>query len=53
MKWLIFDVMLQERFICTLKMKICPLFPVSEDEIKQFVESKRPSLKGKKYIIAF
>ncbi len=53
MKWLIFDVMLQDRFICTLKMKFCPLFPVSENEIKDFVESKRPSLKGKKYIIAF
>ena len=49
MKTLVFDVMLNGRFVCTLRMKYCPLFPLTVDEICEFVESKRPTLKGKKY----
>lgn len=45
--------MLNERFICTLKYKFCPLFPIELDDLKKFFESKRPSLKGKDYNIAF
>ena len=53
MKTLVFDVMLKGRFVCTLRMKYCPLFPLTVDEICEFVESKRPTLKGKKYNIEF
>jgi len=53
MTTLTFDVMLEDRFVCTLKMKYCPLFPLTEKEICDFIESKRPTLKGKKYHIAF
>lgn len=53
MKTLVFDVMLNGRFVCTLRMKYCPLFPITEKEICDFVESKRPTLKGKNYNIAF
>ena len=53
MKDLIFDVMLNGRFVCTLKYSFCPLSPITPEEIAKFVESKRPSLKGKKYNIAF
>ena len=49
----VFDVMLNGRFVCTLRMKYCPLFPLTVDEICEFVESKRPTLKGKKYNIEF
>lgn len=28
MKTLIFDVMLHDRFVCTLRYKYCPLFPI-------------------------
>lgn len=53
MKDLIFDVMLNGRFIYTLKYRYCPLFPITQKEIAKFVEEKRPSLKGKNYNIAF
>ena len=52
MKYLIFDVMLNERFVCTLKYRFCPLFPITEEELAKFIEEKRPSLKGKNYKIA-
>lgn len=48
-----FDVMLNGRFVCSLKYQYCSLFPITEEELSKFVESKRPSLKGKKYNIAF
>lgn len=53
MKTLTFDVMLKGRFVCTLHYRFCPLFPIMEEELAAFVESKRPSLKGKPYNIAF
>lgn len=53
MKKLVFDVMLNGRFICTLAMPYCPLFPIEVDEIKSFVESKRPTLKGKPFNVLF
>nr|UWG77811.1 MAG: hypothetical protein [Bacteriophage sp.] len=46
MKTLIFDVMLNGRFICTLRYKYCPLFPIEIDELVKLVLSKRPTLKG-------
>lgn len=49
MKDLIFDVMLNGRFVC----RYCPLFPITPEDIAKFVEEKRPSLKGKNYNIAF
>lgn len=52
-KTLFLDVMLNDRFVCTLKYKFCPLFPIELDDLKKFIESKRPSLKGKDYRIAF
>ena len=52
MKELIFDVMLNGRFVCTLKYRFCPLFPITEEALAKFVEEKRPSLKGKNYKIA-
>ena len=52
MKELIFDVMLNGRFVCTLKYRFCPLFPITVEELEKFVEEKRPSLKGKNYKIA-
>ena len=52
MKDLIFDVMLNGRFVCTLKYRFCPLFSITEEELAKFVEEKRPSLKGKNYKIA-
>ena len=53
MKELIFDVMLNGRFVCALKYRFCPLITITEEELAKFVEEKRPSLKGKDYRIAF
>lgn len=49
MKELIFDVMLNGRFVCTLKYRFCPSFPITEEELAKFVEEKRPIRHGKKY----
>lgn len=57
-----FDVMLNERFVCTLRMPITiemvvdyvgdtPVIP--EEAFSKYVESKRPSLKGKPFQITF
>lgn len=53
MKDLIFDVMLNGRFVCTLTYPYCPLFPVTQEELEEFVEKKRPTLRGKNYNIIF
>lgn len=57
-----FDVMLKDRFVCTLKMELTPsriyewkenMVLLKEHTIEKFIEEKRPSLKGKPYRIAF
>ena len=52
MKEFIFDVMLNGRYVCTLKYRFCPLIPITEEELAKFIEEERPSLKGKNYKIA-
>ena len=53
MKTFIFDVMLNGRFICTLKYKYCALFQIRLEELEEFVLKKRPTLNGKDFRIAF
>ena len=53
MKTFVFDIMLNERFICTLKYKYCALFPIDFEDLEKFVLQKRPPLKGKDFRIAF
>lgn len=53
MKTVYLDIMLDGRFYCQLQYEYCPLFPVEERAIKDYVLSKRPSLKGKDFIINF
>ncbi len=53
MKMPVFDVMLNGRFVCTLRYKYCPLFPIDSEELAKFVLSMRPTLKGKPFRIAF
>ena len=52
MKTFVFDVMLNGRFVCTLKYKYCALFPIDFEDLEKFVLKKRPSLKGKDFRIA-
>ena len=53
MKTFVFDVMLNGRFVCTLKYKYCALFPIDFEDLTKFVLKKRPTLKGKDFRIAF
>lgn len=47
------DIMVNERFYGQLTYRYCPLFPIEDKEIHDFVISQRPSLKDKKFTIAF
>lgn len=53
MEKLKFDVMLRDKFVCTLTYEYCPIFVLKEKEIEDFVVSKHPSLKGKPFYIVF
>lgn len=53
MKKFVFDIMLNGRYVCTLKYEYSPLIPIDFEELKGFILDKRPSLKGKDYRIAF
>lgn len=53
MKDLKFDIMLRGRFVCTMKYRFCPLFPLNEGKLRAWIEEQRPSLEGEPYIIAF
>lgn len=52
-KALFLDIMLNNRFVCTLKYMYCPLFVIRDKELLKFVLDKRPSLKGKPFRIMF
>ena len=47
MKIFTFDVMLNGRFVCTLKYKYCALFPIDFEDLEKFVLKKRPILKAR------
>lgn len=49
----VFDIMLNGKYICTLKYDYNALFPIDLEELNKFILSKRPSLKGKDFRIAF
>ncbi len=53
MKIFVFDVMLNGRFICTLKYKYCALFPIDFEDLEKFVLLKRHTLRGKDFRIVF
>ena len=53
MKTFEFDVMLNGRFVCILRYKYCPLFPIDLEDLKKFILSKRPTLRNQPYNIAF
>lgn len=42
-----FDVMMDDKFICEISIKYCPLFPIEENEITTEILRKRPTLRNK------
>lgn len=62
LSYLLIDVMIKDKFVCQLRYTGKPfpsvvggvIIPTYDGEdIRRFVEDKRPSLKGKGYQIAF
>ena len=54
METLIFDVMLDGRFIRTMKYRYCSAAPIEEEEdIARFVTDRLPTLKNKNFKIRF
>lgn len=49
---LIFDVMVGERFYKTLRYRHSGTFPLKEEELRDFVLAKLPTLKNKNFTIA-
>ena len=47
MKTFVFDVMLNGRFICTLKYKYCALFPIDFEDLEKFVLKKETNFERK------
>ena len=52
MKTFEFDVMLGDRYVCTMSYRYNPAFPLEDRELVDYVLSRRPSLRGKDFRIA-
>ena len=48
-----FDVMVGDKYKCTLQYQYSPLFPFTNKDIQTFVEEQRPYLKGQKFHVEF
>ena len=53
METLYFDVMLDGRFIKTMKYRYCSAAPIEEEDIARFVTDRLPTLKDKDFKIRF
>ena len=53
MQTLTLDIMLGDRFVCTLRYKHNPAFILTIKELADFVVSKRPTLRNKPFRIFF
>lgn len=53
LKTLYFDVMLDGMFQRTLQYKYYKNIPIDESKLKEYVEKKMPTLKGKNFTIEF
>ena len=47
------DIMVRGLFVAQLPYKVNPIFPATDEELRKFVISKRPTLRNKKFVIAF
>ena len=51
-EYITFDVMLEDRFVCTMRMPHPSIMILDPEEARQFIISKRPSLRNKNFRIA-
>ena len=47
------DIMTGDRYYCSLNWTFDPFHITDEDEMREFVEGKLPTLKGKSFHVAF
>lgn len=52
-KTIYLDIMIGEKFYDQLTYRYCPIFKIDGEEIRKYVEEKRPLLKHKEYDIHF
>lgn len=48
-----FDVMVRDRFICSLTYSYCSLWPLEESDLRKFVIEQRPTLRNTPFTLAF
>lgn len=48
-----YDRMLGGLFVAQLTYKVNPIFPATDEELREYVISKRPTLRNKKFVISF
>lgn len=48
-----FDVMLGDRFVCSMRCEHNPIVPLSMDRLQKLIVSKYPSLREKDFKIKF
>ena len=53
MKTVYHDIMVGNMFLDQLPYKVNPIFPATDKELREYVVSKRPTLRNKKFVIAF
>ena len=53
MKTFNFDVMIGDKFFCSMRFPYCPLHPIPHEELEKFILKNRPILRHYKYHIEF
>lgn len=52
-KYIHIDIMVNGRYLCTMRKPHCPAFRLSIQELRDYIEKQRPSLAGKTYDVYF
>lgn len=53
MKTVYLDITVGGLFVAQLPYKVNPISPATDEELRKFVISKRPTLRNKKFVISF
>lgn len=47
------DIMIKNKFVCQLTFYYCPIFQLTDEEVRKFVLENRPTLSKQKFQIFF
>lgn len=53
MKTIFLDIMIGERYFCTIKYKYCQAFKIKEEDLREFCIKKKPVLARYEFRIEF